>query len=106
MVGELISNYGVEGALAALVAAMVWYLKYQTKRQAKREDTQDAERKEERVFYRDLITNDMKELHQDNSKNIGLNNQSITLLKGVGENQSRLCKLIESVDKRINGRAK
>lgn len=98
---------GIEiGALSILVSSMVWYLKYQTKRQAKREDTQDAERKEERLFNRSIITNELKELHKDNAKNIDLNGQSIALLKGVGENQNKLCKLIESVDRRINGRKK
>ena len=103
MIGELISNYGTEGALAALVGAMIWYLKFQTNLQAKRENTQDTERKEERVFYRDLITNDMKELHSDNSKNTELNNKSVVLLKDVADNQTKLCGLIESVDRRING---
>jgi len=98
---------GIEiGALSILVSSMVWYLKYQTKRQAKREDTQDAERKEERLFNRSIITNELKELHKDNAKNIDLNSQSIALLKGVGENQNKLCKLIESIDRRINGRKK
>lgn len=107
---------GVEiGALTILVSSMVWYLKYQTKRQAKREDTQDVERaereakrdeerKEEMLFVRSLLTNDLKDLHKDNSRNIDLNNQSIGLLKNVGENQNKLCKLIESVDRRINGK--
>ena len=106
MIGELINNYGEVSALAILVGAMVWYLKYQTKRQATREDNQDVERKEERVFYRDLITNDLKELHKDNSKNADLNNQSLVLQKDMIKSQGKLVSLIESVDKRINGRSK
>ena len=109
---------GIEiGALSILVSSMVWYLKYQTKRQAKREDTQDVERakreskrdeerKEEILFIRTLVTNDMKELHKDSIKNADLNNQSIVLLKGVGDSQSKLCKLMESLDRRINGGVK
>jgi len=115
MIGELISNYGDVGALAILVSLMAWYLKYQTKRQAIREDKhdeerikkenkRDEERKEETLFIRNLVINDMKELHQDNVKNADLNNQSIVLLKDIGENQNKLCKLIESVDRRINGK--
>jgi len=106
MIGELISNYGDVGALGVFVLVMAWYLKYQTKRQAIREDTQDAERKDERLFYRNLITNDLKDLHKDDTRNIDLNSQSITLLKNIGNNQNKLCKLIESVDRRINGRKK
>ena len=98
---------GVEiGALTILVSSMVWYLKYTTKRQAIREDKQDKERKEEILFIRGLVTNDMKELHRDSVKNAELNKDSILLLKGVSSNQGKLCKLIESVDRRINGRNK
>jgi len=114
MIGELIKNYGDIGALGAFVLLMVWYVRYQTKRQATREDKhdeeriekenkRDEERKEEMLFNRNLITNDMKELHKDNVKNAELNKQSIVLLKDVGENQNKLCKLIESVDRRMNG---
>lgn len=115
MIAELIKNYGDVGALGAFVLMMIWYLRYQTKRQAIREDKHDEERikkenkrdeeqKEEILFIRNLVINDMKELHQDNVKNADLNNKSIVLIKGIGENQNKLCKLIESVDRRINGR--
>jgi len=107
----------IAAAMTALVSVMVWYLKYQTKRQAEREDKQDEERtkrqekrdkdqKEERDYYRNLITNDMEELHKDDTKNTNLNTQSITLLKDIGDNQNKLCKLIESVDRKINGEKK
>ena len=113
----MIENYGDVTALSILVGLMVWYFKHTTKRQAEREDKQDEERarkekkrdeerKEEMLFYRNLVTNDMKELHKDNVKNADLNNRSIVLIKNVGENQNKLCKLIESVDRRINGRKK
>jgi len=115
MIGELIKNNADVGALTILVGLMVWYLKYQTKRQATREDKldeerikkenkRDEERKEEILFIRKLVTNDIKELHQDSVKNAELNKQSVVLLKDVGLNQNKLCKLIESVDRRINGR--
>jgi len=107
----------IAAAMTALVSVMVWYLKYQTKRQAEREDKQDEERtkrqekrdkdqKEERDYYRNLITNDMEELHKDDTKNTNLNTQSIALLKDIGDNQNKLCKLIESVDRKINGEKK
>ena len=79
---------GVEiGALTILVSSMVWYLKYQTKRQAAREDIQDkarikreekrdADQKEERDYYRDLIKNDLQ-------KNAILNSRSLNLQKDL-----------------------
>jgi len=94
MIGELISNYAEPGILAILVGAMVWYLKYQTKRQATREDKHDVERiekekkrdeerKEETLFIRGLLTNDVKELHKDSLKNADLNKQSLVLQKDM-----------------------
>ena len=109
---------GVEiTALATLVGLMVWYLKYTTRRQAEREDKQDEERakkeekrdeerKEEILFIRNLVTNDMKELHKDSVKNADLNKQSLVLQKDMLKSQTGLVKLIESVDRRINGRKK
>ena len=75
----------IAGAVTALIGVMVWYLKYQTRRQAKREDKHDAIQREERLFYRDLVTNDLKELHQDNRKNTELNKKSITLQKSIAD---------------------
>lgn len=80
--------------VTALIGVLIWYLKYQTKRQAEREDKHDAiqakrEEKhdkiqaEERIFYRNLVTNDLKELHQDNIKNAELNKESIILQKSI-----------------------
>lgn len=102
--GKAIGEVGIPiitAIMLILVVGLVWYL---IKRQTKREDKHDVIQKEERVFYRNLITNDMKELHKDDAKNFELNNKSIVLLKGVGESQTKLCTLIESLDRRINGR--
>jgi len=107
----------IYAVITVIVGALVWYLKYQTKRQSIREDKYDEERnkrqekrdkeqKEERDYYRNLITNDMETLHKDSLKNADLNNQSIRLLKDIGGNQNKLCKLIESVDRKINGEKK
>ncbi len=86
---------GIEiGALSILVSAMVWYLKYQTKRQAKREDKldieraerekkRDEERKEGTSFIRNLVTNDIKDLHKDNIKGAELNTKTIQLQKDL-----------------------
>ena len=94
----------IAAALTALISVMVWYLKYQTKRQAKREDKHDAIQREERLFYRDLVTNDLKELHQDSLKNTELNVQGVALQKEMmkdfkdhnGHSQKFSEKIIES----------
>ena len=106
MIKALIENYKELTVVGVFAIMMAWYLWHQTRMQSKREDKHDAIQKEERIFYRNLVTNDMKELHKDNVKNADLNNQSIILLKDIGGNQNKLCKLIESVDRRINGRKK
>lgn len=82
----MIENYGDVGALTILVGLMVWYLKYTTKQNTKREDKHDAIQKEERLFNRNIITNELNKLHQDNSKNTELNNQSISLIKNMNKN--------------------
>jgi len=104
MIKALIENYKELTVVGVFAIMMAWYLWHQTRMQSKREDKHDAIQKEERIFYRNLVTNDLKSLHNDATKNTDLNNQSVTLLKDIGENQNKLCKLIESVDRRINGR--
>ena len=102
--GKAIADYGtpiITAVMLILVVGLVWYL---IKRQTKREDKHDKIQEEERLFYRTLVNNDLKSLHNDSVKNADLNNQSIVLLKDIGENQNKLCKLIESVDRRMNGR--
>jgi len=83
--GKAISEYGtpiITAVMLILVVGLVWYL---IKRQTKREDKHDEERikiqekhdkdqKEERDYYRNLITNDQK-------KNVDLNIQGIALQK-------------------------
>jgi len=104
MIKALIENYKELTAVGIFAIMMAWYLWYQTRMQSKREDKHDTIQKEERIFYRNLVTNDMKELHSDNVKNADLNNQSILLLKDIGENQVKLCTIIKNVDRRIKGR--
>jgi hypothetical protein len=102
--GKAIAEDGIAiitAVMLILVVGLVWYL---IKRQTKREDKHDVIQAEERLFYRNLVTNDMKELHKDSVKNADLNNQSMVLLKDIGENQTKLCNLIKGVDKKINGR--
>ena len=71
----------IAAAMTALIGVMVWYLKYQTRQQAKREDKHDVIQREERIFYRNLVTNDLKGLHHDSLKNTELNVQGIALQK-------------------------
>lgn len=84
-VTKAIDNYGISAITAVmliLVVSLVWYL---IKRQTKREDKHDEERaklqekydkdqKEERDYYRNLLTNDQK-------KNVDLNIQGIVMQK-------------------------
>ena len=83
--GKAIAEYGtpiITAVMLILVIGLVWYfVKRQTRREdktdeerTKRQDQRDTEQKEERDYYRVLITND---LH----KNEELNLQSITLIK-------------------------
>ena len=85
MIGQLISNYGEIGALGVFVLMMAWYLKYQTKQQTKREEKHDEIQKEERLFNRNIITNELSGLHGDSLKNADLNNQTIILQKDLAK---------------------
>ena len=98
---------GVEiTALTTLVGVMVWYLKYQTKQQSKREDKHDAIQREERLFYRSLVSNDLKELHQDSLKNTVLSVKGIALQKEMindfkshnGHSKEFSKKMVETLD--------
>lgn len=115
MIAALIENYKELTVVGVFAIMMAWYLWHQTRRQSKREDKQDEERtkrqekrdkdqKEERDYYRNLINNDMEEMHKNDTKNTGLHNQSLALLKDIGNNQTKLTVLIESVDRKINGK--
>jgi len=104
MIKALIENYKELTVVGVFAIMMAWYLWHQTRMQSKREDKHDVIQKEERIFYRNLVTNDLKSLHNDNVKNADLNNQSIVLLKDINENQTKLCALIKNVDRRINGK--
>jgi len=112
--GKAISEVGIPiitAVMLILVVGLVWYL---IKRQTKREDKHDVIQKEERVFYRNLVTNDMKELHKDDAKNVELNNQTIQLQKDLsnelkehnGHSKEAWKKTIESLNvicNKLNG---
>lgn len=96
MIKALIENYGEVGYAGIIIIAMIWYFYYQTKSQTKRDDKHDAIQKEERLFYRTLVTNDMKSLHDDSLKNADLNNQTIILQKDSIILQKELTKDLKS----------
>ena len=91
----------IAAAMTAIIGVMVWYLKYTTRRSAKREDKHDAIQKEERLFYRGLVTNDLKELHQDSVKNADLNKKSIALQKSFG---NKTIAALNDLCNKINGK--
>lgn len=104
--GKAIADVGIPiitAIMLILVVGLVWYL---IKRQTKREDKHDVIQKEERLFYRNLVTNDMKGLHQDSVKNAELNVQGLTLqkdiLKDFREHNGHTREFSEKVIKSLN----
>ena len=106
MIKALIENYKELTIVGVFAIMMSWYLWHQTRMQSKREDKHDSIQKEERLFYRSLVTNDMKELHQDSLKNTELNLQGITLQKEMindfkshnGHSKEFSKKMVETLD--------
>jgi len=125
MIKALIENYKELTIVGVFAILMSWYLWHQTKQQAKREDKRDEQQAkreakineqqdEDRLFHRNLITNDLKSLHEDGIKNTELNAQSIVLQKDMiqefkehnGHNKVFQEKAIESLGlicNRLNG---
>ena len=85
MIQAFIENYKELGIVGVFAIMMTWYLWHQTRMQSKREDKHDLVEKDERLFYRNLVTNDMREIHKDNAKNAELNIQTITLQKDMAK---------------------
>ena len=81
MIKALIENYKELTVVGVFAILMSWYLWHQTKQQAKREAKTDEQQNEDRMFHRNLITNDLKSLHDDSTKNTELNSQSVILQK-------------------------
>ncbi|MBA7587017.1 hypothetical protein ES708_29027 [subsurface metagenome] len=92
MEGDDVMEKIIATTMAALVAAVIWYLKYQTKaqreqqvkhdeQQLKREEKHDKQQDEYRKFHRDLITNHLKDLQDSSTENSKLNSQSLLLQK-------------------------
>jgi len=115
-------------AMAALVSAVIWYLKHQTKsqterdkkrdaqqvkreekhdeQQAKKEEKHDKQQDEDRKFHKDIIMNHLKDIHDISTKNSKLNSQSVVLQENMikhMEEHNNYCvetskKIIESFD--------
>lgn len=86
--GKAIDTYGIAIVVAIilpLLVRLVWYLV----------KNMVSQQKEERSYYRNLVTNDMKEIHKDSLKNAELNKQSIV-------NQRKIISLIGLIDRRNN----
>lgn len=74
MIGELISNYGEIGFAGIIIILMVWLVRYLVKQST-----------DDKLYYRKLISNDMKGLHSDSVKNAELNSQSLILQKDMAK---------------------
>ena len=114
MIKALIENYETLTVVGVFAIMMAWYLWHQTRAQSKRETKHDAIQEEERLFHRNLITNDLKGLHDNSTKNTELNSQSVILQKDMirefkehnGHNKVFQEKAIESLGlicDRLNG---
>ena len=88
--GKAIADVGVPvitAVMLILVVGLVWFLiKRQTNREDKkeeqriiRENKQDEQQKEDREYYRGLVTGELKDLHKDSLKNAELNQESINI---------------------------
>jgi len=98
--GKAIAEVGIPvitAVMLILVVGLVWYL---IKRQTKREDKHDVIQKDERDFYRKLVTNDLKSLHNDSVKNANLNKKNITLQKSIAK---KTIGALDIICDRLNG---
>ena len=89
IVAEAIDTYGIAVVTSIILGLLVWLVKILVKNTI-------SQQKEERAYYRKLLTNDLEEIHKDNTLNVQLNNQSI-------ENQRKIISLIGLIDRR-NGK--
>lgn len=85
MIRSLIENYKELTVVGVFAIMMAWYLWHQTRAQSKREDKRDKQQDEDREFHRNLITNDLKALHDSSLLNAKLNRKSIFMLKRLTE---------------------
>ncbi|MBA7581511.1 hypothetical protein ES708_23416 [subsurface metagenome] len=92
--GKAIAEHGIPiitAVMLILVVGLVWYLiKRQSKREEKfdieraaREERHDKQQDEDRKFNRNIITNELKGLHETSLKNTELNIQGIALQKEI-----------------------
>ncbi|MBA7527292.1 hypothetical protein ES705_19468 [subsurface metagenome] len=83
--------------MAALVSAVIWYLKYETKaqreqqtkrdeQQAKKEEKHDQIQEEDRKFHRDVITNHLKSIYDISTENSKMNSRSMVLQENMIKN--------------------
>lgn len=107
--GKAIADVGVPvitAVMLILVVGLVWYLiRQQTKRETKqdiertgREEKRDTEQKEERNYYRDLISGDLKKNADLNAKGVVLQKKMITdFKKHDGHSEKFSKKVVETL---------
>ncbi len=92
MIKAFIENYETLTIVGVFGIMMAWYLWHQTKAQTEREKKNDAERikkenkrdeerKDEMLFNRNLLINDLKSIHTLSLENSKLNSQGLFLQK-------------------------
>jgi len=89
-IGKAIDTYGIAIVTAIILGLLVWLVRVLVKNTL-------SQQKEERTYYRKVLTNDLAEIHKDNTKNVELNNQSI-------ENQRKIISLVGLIYRKNNGK--
>lgn len=112
--GRAIGEVGVPvitAMMLILVVGLVWYL---IKRQTNREDKQDIERtekqneyddgqKEDRAYFRGLLTNELKDLQKNSQKNIELNKKSVMIQDRTAKNLATMTEAVRNTLDMSNG---
>ena len=88
-------------AMTAIIGAMIWYLKETTKHQAKREDKHDVAQREERLYNRGIIKEELKTLHQDSIKTAELSRKNTALQRSIG---NKTITALNDLCNKINGK--
>ncbi|MBA7584306.1 hypothetical protein ES708_26259 [subsurface metagenome] len=128
MIKALIENYETLTIVGVFGIMMAWYLWHQTRatterekkhdeEKLKRETKRDEERKEEMLFNRNLLINDIKSIHAISLENSKLNSQGLILQKGMIKDQKdhnkdshkawkKVNESLSAVCDKLNGRGK
>jgi len=91
----------IAAAMMAIIGVMIWYIKYTTKRQAKREENHEKEQKEERLYNRGIIKDELKTLHRDSVKTAELSRKNTALQRSIG---NKTITALNDLCNKINGK--